>query len=107
MWSSTGKLPWRTESVAEFARVRAEARSLATSARLGRELIGLAVLVPQVLVRRRIIGELLLLAVPFQVLFQPVGDVADDGGRGVAVADFDVAVAGLPAAHAIEEIAGV
>src|SRR5205085_1376040 len=44
---------------------------------------------------------------PLQVRFGLVGDVADLGGAGVAVALLDVAVAALPAADAVEEVAGV
>ena len=65
-----------------------------------------------IFVRQKSVGvglvrEALGLGVPFEVRLRLVGDVADQGGGRVAVADLDVAVAGLPAADAVEEVAGV
>ena len=45
--------------------------------------------------------------VPLEDGFELVGEVADDRGAGVAMADLDVAGARLAALDAIEEVAGV
>ena len=60
-----------------------------------RQRVRLAVLVRQQPVRRLVVGEALGLGVPLQVRLRPVGDVADQRGRSVAVALLDVAGAGL------------
>src|SRR6266851_9896395 len=66
-----------------------------------------AVLVAQILVRLLVVREPLRFRIPFEVRLCSVRDVADQRRGSFAVADLDVAVALLPAAHAIEEVTGV
>src|SRR5262245_60178651 len=66
-----------------------------------------AVLVAEVAVGALVVGEALGAGVPLQVRPRLVGDVRDQGGAGAAAPRLDVAGAAPPAAHAVQEVAGV
>src|SRR2546428_4615459 len=66
-----------------------------------------SVLVAEQLIGRRVVGEPFGLRIPFQIGLGLVGDVCNQGSRGAAMADLDVAVAALAALDAVQEIAGV
>src|SRR3989442_11296475 len=69
--------------------------------------IGRAIGVAQEFVGPRVIGKTLRLRVPLEVGLRLVRDVRDQCGGSTPVASLDIAIALLPAAHAVEEIARV
>ena len=71
---------------------------------LVREAVGRTVFVAEILVRRRVVGKTLLPCIPFQIRFGLKGNICNQGCGSTAMAGFDITIARVSAAHAIEEV---